>query len=85
MGQETTPILKRDVNGDASEAALLKCCELSRSNITGYRDQWEKVCEIPFNSTNKYQVFRNIFFRFCRFGQLRHSTNFEKISTLPSL
>ena len=55
-GQEVVPILKRDVNGDASEAALLKCCELSRNNITGYRDQWQKVCEIPFNSTNKYQI-----------------------------
>ena len=48
-GQETTPILKREVNGDASEAALLKCCELSRKNIVGYREQWTKVCEIPFN------------------------------------
>ena len=56
VGQESTPILKREVNGDASEAALLKCCELSRNNISGYRDQWQKVCEIPFNSTNKYQV-----------------------------
>ena len=55
-GQETTPILKREVNGDASEAALLKCCELTRNNIIGYREQWKKVCEIPFNSTNKYQV-----------------------------
>ena len=54
--QETRPILKREVNGDASEAALLKCCELSRKNIVGYREQWSKVCEIPFNSTNKYQV-----------------------------
>merc|ERR1719220_2564972 len=55
-GQETSPILKREVNGDASEAALLKCCELTRNNIVGYREQWKKVCEIPFNSTNKYQV-----------------------------
>ena len=55
-GQEATPILKREVNGDASEAALLKCCELTRNNIVGYREQWKKVCEIPFNSTNKYQV-----------------------------
>ncbi len=56
VGQESTPVLKREVNGDASEAALLKCCELTRNNICGYRDQWPKVCEIPFNSTNKYQV-----------------------------
>ena len=55
-GQENTPILKREVNGDASEAALLKCCELTHNNIVGYREKSKKVCEIPFNSTNKYQV-----------------------------
>merc|ERR1712218_189515 len=55
-GQETTPILKREVNGDASEAALLKCCELTRNNIMQFRVRNKKVCEIPFNSTNKYQV-----------------------------
>lgn len=28
-GQEGLPILKKEVNGDASEAALLKCMELA--------------------------------------------------------
>ena len=55
-GQENVPILKREVNGDASEAALLKCVELSNPNIIEYRNQRKKVVEIPFNSTNKYQV-----------------------------
>merc|ERR1712226_233235 len=55
-GQESVPILKREVNGDASEAALLKCCELTVGNIMQYRVRNKKVCEIPFNSTNKYQV-----------------------------
>merc|ERR1712226_89255 len=55
-GQESVPILKREVNGDASEAALLKCCELTVGNILQYRVRNKKVCEIPFNSTNKYQV-----------------------------
>ena len=55
-GQETVPILKREVNGDASEAALLKCCELTVGNVLQYRVRNMKVCEIPFNSTNKYQV-----------------------------
>ncbi|XP_040567091.2 sodium/potassium-transporting ATPase subunit alpha [Lepeophtheirus salmonis] len=55
-GQDGVPILKREVNGDASEAALLKCCELANSNIMDYRQTRKKVCEIPFNSTNKYQV-----------------------------
>ena len=54
--QENVPILKRDVTGDASEAALLKCCELARADVVGYRKDRPKVCEIPFNSTNKYQV-----------------------------
>merc|ERR1712115_492201 len=55
-GQNEIPILKREVNGDASEAAILKCTELSKGNVMGYRDANKKVCEIPFNSTNKFQV-----------------------------
>merc|ERR1711931_184255 len=55
-GQSGVPVLKREVNGDASEAALLKCTELSTGNVMDYRAKAKKVCEIPFNSTNKYQV-----------------------------
>ncbi len=55
-GQDSVPILKREVNGDASEAALLKCCELTMGNVLAYRNKNKKVCEVPFNSTNKYQV-----------------------------
>merc|ERR1712137_225877 len=55
-GQEAVPILKREVNGDASEAAILKCTEISHSNVMEYRRRHKKVCEIPFNSTNKFQV-----------------------------
>lgn len=55
-GQENVHILKKEVNGDASEAALLKCVELSKGNIVEYRAKNNKVCEIPFNSTNKFQV-----------------------------
>jgi len=55
-GQESAPVLKREVNGDASEAALLKCCELTMGKVLNYRQENKKVCEIPFNSTNKYQV-----------------------------
>ena len=56
VGQESVPILKREVNGDASEAALLKCVELCEGKVADYRAKRKKVCEIPFNSTNKYQV-----------------------------
>ena len=55
-GEGTKPVLKREVNGDASEAAILKCTELSTGDVMGYRAKYKKVCEIPFNSTNKYQV-----------------------------
>ena len=55
-GQTGISILKREVNGDASEAAILKCTELSTGNVMAYREKSKKVCEIPFNSTNKYQV-----------------------------
>jgi len=62
QGQSGEPVLKREVNGDASEAAILKCTELSAqtSNVAGgvlgFRSRNKKVAEIPFNSTNKYQV-----------------------------
>lgn len=55
-GQDSLPILKRDVAGDASESALLKCIELSFGVVRAMRDKNKKVAEIPFNSTNKYQV-----------------------------
>ena len=55
-GQNEIPILKREVNGDASEAAILKCTELTKGNVMDYRARNKKVCEIPFNSQNKFQV-----------------------------
>ncbi|CAG0888914.1 unnamed protein product [Darwinula stevensoni] len=55
-GQDNVPLLKREVTGDASEAALLKCVEIAMGDVVGYRKRHKKVCEIPFNSTNKYQV-----------------------------
>eukprot|EP00093_Oithona_nana_P001614 01614.XXX_7021_3885_1 [CDS] Oithona nana genome sequencing. len=55
-GQSGTPVLKREVNGDASEAAILKCTELSLGDTMKFRSNNKKVCEIPFNSTNKFQV-----------------------------
>lgn len=51
-------ILQRDTAGDASESALLKCIELCCGSVKEMRDKYPKLAEIPFNSTNKYQVFR---------------------------
>ncbi|XP_072369890.1 sodium/potassium-transporting ATPase subunit alpha isoform X1 [Scyliorhinus torazame] len=55
-GQENLPILKRSVAGDASETALLKCIELCCGSVQQMRDKNPKIVEIPFNSTNKYQL-----------------------------
>uniref|UniRef100_A0A914HS84 Sodium/potassium-transporting ATPase subunit alpha n=1 Tax=Globodera rostochiensis TaxID=31243 RepID=A0A914HS84_GLORO len=58
-GQDIVPILKRDCTGDASEVALLKFAQLSlpdEGGVNEFRRQIPKVVEIPFNSTNKYQV-----------------------------
>ncbi|KAM4644546.1 LOW QUALITY PROTEIN: sodium/potassium-transporting ATPase subunit alpha-2-like [Amazona ochrocephala] len=55
-GQENISISKRDTAGDASESALLKCIQLSCGSVKKMRDRNPKVTEIPFNSTNKYQL-----------------------------
>ena len=44
--------------GDASETALLKYTEISTGDVDDFRKKHKKVVEIPFNSTNKYQVFK---------------------------
>jgi len=54
--QDNIPILKRETTGDASESAILKCMELASGKVDVYRKKNPKVCEIPFNSTNKYHV-----------------------------
>ncbi|KAH0631374.1 hypothetical protein JD844_005673 [Phrynosoma platyrhinos] len=47
---------QRIVIGDASETALLKFSEITLGNVMEYRERYKKVCEIPFNSTNKFQL-----------------------------
>ncbi|XP_059828836.1 sodium/potassium-transporting ATPase subunit alpha-2 isoform X1 [Hypanus sabinus] len=54
--QEHLSISKRETAGDASESALLKCIELSCGSVREMRERSPKVTEIPFNSTNKYQL-----------------------------
>jgi len=55
-GQQDLPILRKECNGDASETAILKFVELSIGDVMGIRARNKKIIEIPFNSTNKYQV-----------------------------
>ncbi|MEN2495986.1 MAG: Sodium/potassium-transporting ATPase subunit alpha-4 [Marteilia pararefringens] len=50
------PISERSATGDGSEKALLKYCEEFFSPVSEYRKSNPKLGEIPFNSTNKYQV-----------------------------
>ncbi|KAB0390815.1 hypothetical protein E2I00_000879, partial [Balaenoptera physalus] len=55
-GQESVPIMKKAVVGDASETALLKFSEVILGNVMEIRKRNRKVAEIPFNSTNKFQL-----------------------------
>ncbi|XP_075419677.1 potassium-transporting ATPase alpha chain 2 [Tenrec ecaudatus] len=55
-GQENVPIMKKIVVGDASETALLKFSEVIVGDVMEIRKRNRKVAEIPFNSTNKFQL-----------------------------
>ncbi|XP_026564819.1 potassium-transporting ATPase alpha chain 2 [Pseudonaja textilis] len=55
-GQENVPIMKRIVVGDASETALVKFSEVVLGDVMDIRKRNRKVAEIPFNSTNKFQL-----------------------------
>uniref|UniRef100_A0A8C4KGN1 Sodium/potassium-transporting ATPase subunit alpha n=1 Tax=Dromaius novaehollandiae TaxID=8790 RepID=A0A8C4KGN1_DRONO len=55
-GQENLPVMKRVVVGDASETALLKFAEVVLGDVMDIRARNKKVAEIPFNSTNKFQL-----------------------------
>jgi magnesium-transporting ATPase (P-type) len=50
------PPLQRIVQGDASETAILQFNEIVLGQVEEYRAKNKKVCDIPFNSGNKYQV-----------------------------
>ncbi|XP_012863356.2 potassium-transporting ATPase alpha chain 2-like [Echinops telfairi] len=55
-GQQSVPILKKTVMGDASDATLLKFSEVILGDVMEIRKRNRKVVEIPFNSTNKFQL-----------------------------
>nr|XP_041632421.1 sodium/potassium-transporting ATPase subunit alpha isoform X2 [Drosophila kikkawai] len=55
-GQDSIPVFKKEVNGNASEAALLKFAETVYGGVGQIRLKHAKLTEIPFNSTEKYQV-----------------------------
>ncbi|XP_069470205.1 potassium-transporting ATPase alpha chain 2-like [Ambystoma mexicanum] len=55
-GQDGVPVMKRIVVGDASETALLKFSEVVTEDVMSIRNKYRKVSEVPFNSTNKFQL-----------------------------
>ena len=56
-GQDGVPILKREVNGDASEAALLKCCELTMGKVMEYRAKNKKVCRLFYHISKRVSIY----------------------------
>ncbi|XP_043939292.1 sodium/potassium-transporting ATPase subunit alpha-1-like [Protopterus annectens] len=55
-GQERLPVHRREIAGDASESALLKFTETTFGSVKEMREKNPKILEIPFNSSNKYQL-----------------------------
>jgi sodium/potassium-transporting ATPase subunit alpha len=54
-GGETLGMVNWDTIGDASESAMIKFCHDKR-DIIEYREAFNKLKEVPFNSKNKYQL-----------------------------
>lgn len=55
-GNLEKPVSLRECNGDASESALLKYAEAANGHTIQYRADHVKVTEIPFSSSNKFQI-----------------------------
>ncbi|CAL8073692.1 unnamed protein product [Orchesella dallaii] len=55
--QMDKPIFRREVQGDASEAAILRFMETHMGSVTKYRRKYKKIYERPFNSRTKLQIF----------------------------
>eukprot|EP01117_Protostelium_nocturnum_P010456 TRINITY_DN3765_c0_g1_i1.p1 TRINITY_DN3765_c0_g1~~TRINITY_DN3765_c0_g1_i1.p1 ORF type:complete len:1126 (-),score=460.97 TRINITY_DN3765_c0_g1_i1:37-3414(-) len=55
LDETSKPLIERDIIGDASETALLRMCE-SYFDTIPFREHFSKIFEIPFNSTNKFQL-----------------------------
>lgn len=55
-GQSGVPVLKRDVNGDASEAALLKCVELSLGDTMAFRTKHRFFSVFYYDESMSFSV-----------------------------
>uniref|UniRef100_A0A914MSF4 Cation-transporting P-type ATPase C-terminal domain-containing protein n=2 Tax=Meloidogyne incognita group TaxID=654580 RepID=A0A914MSF4_MELIC len=56
LAQTHIPVLRRECTGDPSEQALLRFTELMIGDVASIRKRNPKLVEIPFNSTNKFQL-----------------------------
>ena len=59
-GQDGKPIMDREVNGDAVEAALLKYCEMTSGNVTDCKKRNKKVCEVPLSSSCQMSIHETV-------------------------
>lgn len=48
-------IHQRECVGDASEVAIFRCMEATVGQVASYRLANEKICEVQFSSSNRYQ------------------------------
>ncbi|ODN02567.1 Sodium/potassium-transporting ATPase subunit alpha [Orchesella cincta] len=55
--QTDKPIFRREVQGDSTEAAILRFMETHLGSVTKYRRKYKKLYERPFNSRTKLQIF----------------------------
>ena len=56
-GEDSKPINQRETIGDASESGILKMTEkMTDGGVMSMREQYKKVHDVPFNSTNKYAL-----------------------------
>lgn len=51
------PLAERGVDGDATEAGLLRfCSQVDEARVSELRQGMPKISELPFNSRNKWQL-----------------------------
>lgn len=50
------PVAQRKINGDATDAAVLRFAE-ELGSVNTFAAHWKLVFDLPFNSKNKYMVF----------------------------
>ena len=64
------PVAQRKINGDATDAAILRFAE-ELGSVSAFAANWNLVFDLPFNSKNKYMVLGNRGSSNCRFDCLK--------------